>query len=505
MAEETIFKQVSEPLAEYEAYMERLYLINTLLGGTHAMREAGTMFLPKERGEEQINYEARLKRTVLLNAFKRTLQKLTGEVFGRKETWHIDMYPEQEKNQSPALKKQMYTGEYDDWVNNIDLAGTDLKTFSQNVFFQGIADGITHILIDFPSVSSEKTEAEAKIENIRPYAVHIKAKDLIGWRHEYRNGVPALTQIRIKESVQEPDGDFGVKTVDYVRVVNENDWQLWRKLDEDEGKIKDKDKWVLEQEGALTLGHIPLLSFIPGERQSATCMTAIPPLEDLANLNLCHWQSSSDQRNILHYARMIIWFGKNLDVDDEGQVKFGANRLIHSNSTDADLRVVEHSGAAIDAGRQDLKDLESQMALFGLTFMLPKQSGSITATEKAIDAAENESALKQWAGEFSRLLNHMFQVMADWKKQQFNGIIEISTDFRDFLDSFELDILLKAFQVKLLSRQIVFEEYKRRGLVDTEIDFIDMVAQLEDDQRSSSGNEFGNLAGSILGTQKEIF
>ena len=56
-------------------------------------------------------------------------------------------------------------------------------------------------------------------------------------------------------------------------------------------------------------------------------MRARPPLLDLAWLNLAHWQSSSDQRHILHIARVPILFARGMDTA-ESQIDIGPNRII---------------------------------------------------------------------------------------------------------------------------------------------------------------------------------
>lgn len=91
-------------------------------------------------------------------------------------------------------------------------------------------------------------------------------------------------------------------------------------------------------------------------------------LIDLAWLNLAHWQSASDQRHILHVARVPILFGRALQVAD-GEIEIGPNRLILADDPAAGLRFVEHFGTAIAAGRQDLVDLEDRMAVLGLDMM----------------------------------------------------------------------------------------------------------------------------------------
>ena len=52
-------------------------------------------------------------------------------------------------------------------------------------------------------------------------------------------------------------------------------------------------------------------------------------------------------------ARVPILFGRNLKVGEDG-IEIGPNRLILGEGDGADLKYVEHGGAAIEAGRQDL-------------------------------------------------------------------------------------------------------------------------------------------------------
>ena len=143
-------------------------------------------------------------------------------------------------------------------------------------------------------------------------------------------------------------------------------------------------------------------------------MTAHPPLMDLAWLNLAHWQSASDQRHILHVARVPILFGRNLTLPEDG-LALGPNRIVTGEGESADLRFVEHSGAAIAAGRQDLIDLEDRMAVMGLDLMTRRGgTGSTTATARAIDAAENSTSLLGLIHAVEEGLTTAFGYMADW-------------------------------------------------------------------------------------------
>jgi hypothetical protein len=469
---------VATPLPEYTAHQTRLALINALMGGTAAMREAGAKYLPQEPAESTKAWEIRRDRTVLFNAMKRTVQKLTGEVFSK----DIDVGED-----VPAQIKE--------WLEDADLQGRNLSRFAQEVFFTGDKDGVTHILVDYPQADGVATLADEKAAAIRPYCVHIKAEQVIGWRFEVVNGKRVLSQVRITECTEVADGAYGMKEVNRIRVLNRDSFEIWEEQTDDKGEAQ----WVKIQEGTLTLGFIPLVTIMFGEPMSP--MTAAPPLEDLAYLNLAHWQSSSDQRNILHFARVPLLFGKGL-TDAAGRApgeegsnfEIGVNRLIHSTNPEADLKVVEHSGNCIQAGRDDLHDLEDQMALFGLTLMLPK-GGQVTATQSASDKSENDSALRGWAMILKDCLELALSYMAQWAKLgDKGGSVTVNTDFRAF-SGLDMQYLTQAMVAGKIPMGLWLNEMQRRGVVGEDVDETEVLAMLENEARSGG---FANLAGSIL-------
>jgi hypothetical protein len=141
-------------------------------------------------------------------------------------------------------------------------------------------------------------------------------------------------------------------------------------------------------------------------------MITQPPLMDLAWLNIAHWQSSSDQRHILHIARVPILFAKGMDASDS-QIEIGPNRIIIAEDNSADIKFVEHSGAAIAAGHQDLLDLEEKMAVMGLD-LIARRPGQPTATEKAIDHAQSNAFLHMLVDDLRDHLNAVLRLAALW-------------------------------------------------------------------------------------------
>jgi hypothetical protein len=166
---------------------------------------------------------------------------------------------------------------------------------------------------------------------------------------------------------------------------------------------------------------------------------------------------------------------------------------VHSDDPDADLKAVEHTGAAAQTGADDLKSLENQMAMFGLTYLMPK-TGNTTATEKAIDSSENDSSLLGWVRVFEnclgRALNYMDRILG---KADTQNKVDCNKEFSNGLNEVSAQVLLQGYQLGLLPREVVLEEFKRRGLISDEWDLVEISQMLENEQRTSSvfGEENG--------------
>lgn len=443
--------QVNSTGAVFDAMARRWALPKTLMGGTLAMRDAGTRYMPRFEAETDLAYSARLAQTTLFNAFRRTVVNFRDMVFSK-----------------PVLLQDDVPANMVEWAEDIDLTGRHLNEFARSVFEDGLVSGISYILVDMPPAEQVRTRAEEEALGIRPYFVHIRAEDLIGFRYEPRGGRPFLTQVRIREYVTRADGDFGEVVVERIRVLEPG---LHRVFEQEDGH------WRMVEERPVTAPFIPLVPFYAAR---VGFMEAVPPLEDLAWLNLTHWQSSGEQRHILRFARMPLLFGKGFN--ERASIVVGPDRLIRGPEN-SDLKYVEHSGAAIEAGRQDLKDLEERMQILGLEFLIPQRGGNQTATAKAIDSAKEYSSLQAMALSLGDTLEQamwMAQWWATGSTEDNGGSVKVNTDFGiSTRDATDIQALITLRMAGQLSRETFYAELKRRGVLMDDFDAGEEIERLE--------------------------
>lgn len=445
---------VDTPSALYEAMKENWELVAALMGGTKAMRDAAETYLPREGGESDEGYNARLNRSFLFPAFQRTIQALVGKVFAEAV----------ELNEgTPADLEAM--------CENIDMAGRSLSVFSRDVFEAALRDGITHLHVDYPKTPTSTagaaalTLADERKLGARPYIRHILASDVIGWWSEIRNGTELLTEVRIKEKVRVKEGKWGEKTAERVRVLRPGTYEVFEK--------NEKEDWISIESGTTSMtDEIPFRSVYTGR---TGFMIADPPLINLAWMNVAHWQSSSDQRNILRVARVPFLFGAGLPegglADPQtGKFTMGASRAVCVAEAGATLGYVEHSGNAIAAGRTDLQDLKEEMSTMGFE-LLVRKPGNETATARAIDSAEVNSALAAMAIELQHAMDECLALMQKWRGVKETGTCEVNTNYSVSSEDAAIgQLLLQARQAREISRTTFWAELQRRGVLGEEFD-----------------------------------
>jgi hypothetical protein len=201
-------------------------------------------------------------------------------------------------------------------------------------------------------------------------------------------------------------------------------------------------------------------------------MVGKPPLLELAHLNVKHWQSQSDQDNLLHVARVPILLMTGVDADDKKkfEVVVGASNAVKLPK-DCDMKYVEHTGASIEAGKVSLDDLQEEMRQAGAS-MLVLQPGEITATQVEHEADPARCALERMVLLFEDTLNLAMEYTAKWVGQPKGGTLKLFKDFgAATLAEASASLLLQSKNVGVISAETYFNELKRRGIVAPDVDW----------------------------------
>lgn len=429
---------VSSKTGAVSAMHAKNTVVQSLMGGTNAMRAAGKTYLPQWPQESKEAYDIRLSTSTLLPVMAETLGQMVGRVFFR------------------DIDTEQVSGSLIPLLDNIDLQNNNLPVFCSAWFKDALAYGASYVLVDYPSAEGNRTLADDKALGLRPYAVAVRNADVIGFRSEVRAGVPVCTQFRYRQTIVEPDGEFGEKTVEQINVLEPGLVRRYRK--------DDKGGWYLHSENLLSAGgspldYVPVVELVPNP---TGFFVGEPPLLELAHLNVKHWQSQSDQDNITHYVRVpLLSYSGSENLES---VVAAAGNLL-SLGVDGQLSYVEHSGAAIAAGANSLEKLEADMQAAGAKLLI-RSKLALTDSQAREEQGKEISLLRHYANLLEDAIGRMLDMMARWVGEQSGGTVEISGNIdADFNPAASLDVLLKMNAAGCLSDQTLFEEAKRRGLV----------------------------------------
>jgi len=413
-------------------------MLDAVFGGTKTMRTAGATFLPQWPGENDPEYRKRLNQAVLFPMFKRTCEILASKPFSRPITL-------------TGIPTETLAG-----LENIDNAGQGIHAFFFSVLGNCLSHGVSGVLADFPPVAAARTLAEQKAVGAHSYLVHYPAGSVLGWKETNNR----LTMLRLLERAVIPDGAFGERIIEQVRVLYEcGTWEVWR-----ESETK-KNEWYVALEGTSSRKDIPF-TFFYGNRTGFG--TGESPLKDLAYLNVEHWQSSSDQQTILHVARVPILFMKGFAATESFMI--GAATAATATNKDADMKYVEPQGAAIGHGRTSILDLEERGRAIGAE-LLVRKTNRMTATQVESEDTAGDCMLQAIVEMFELGVKNCLRNLAIWNGEDSSQInAEVFSEFSESsLSDAIANVVFTAVAARDLSKQTGFEILKRSGYIDAEL------------------------------------
>lgn len=417
--------------------------IDALLGGTEAMRAAKKTYLPQQPNESEEDYQYRLSTSTLFPAFERTCGVMAGKPFSKELTLAS----------VPAAVEAL--------LDDIDGEGRSVHAFASDAFTTGAVQyGLGGILVDFTKTEGEvKTKADEKRMGARPYWIYVRHDQILGYKTAVQGGVVVFTQLRIKEVEEEPDGEYGTKPVNCVRVLYQGRWELWK-----ERTNAGKTAYVKEDEGVTTLPRIP---FVPVYGNRLGFMCGMPPLLGVADLNIKHWQHQSDQDDSARFARKRFMVFTGLTSGDEIVV---ASNMGLRLPIGADAKVVQGSAESVTVGRSELDALKEQMIQTGAE-LLVVQGVQRTASESNNDAEANKSQLQRIVENFEDALDQALQFTAEWIKAGDGGSVSLFKDFAaNSLSDASAQLVVTMAQGGLITKETALREQMRRGVLSPDLD-----------------------------------
>ena len=412
--------------------------------GTDYLRTNSEAFLPLEPREDFDAYLARVNRAVFSPFTQRLIRAAAGLVLRKPITLTGDPY-----------WTEMFKAD-------VDGCKSDLDEYARRILMCSLTYGQSHILVDYPAPSGAVSLAEERQQNRRPYWIEVDPTNLYGWRLDRESNYGNLIQVRIGGKAVLPDGQFGEKVFDQVRVIEPGSYRVFRKKEQIEemydvadnsvtGNFEmgsaDKDYKQVES-GSFSLGEIPLVTIYAGKTDN---LVSKPPLLDIAYLNLAHFQRQADLIHSLHVASQPLLVMEGYD-DQTKDLAISVNYAMATKPGNK-IYYVEPASSAFDAQSAEIKELQMQMATLGISTLSQQKFVAESADARRLDRVDTNSMLAMVSMELEQKLQKAFNLSAEYV-----GIeppeVKISRDFDiERLIGQDITALTSLFDQQVIDRE----------------------------------------------------
>jgi hypothetical protein len=451
--------RVQDPNTAWYAQEAHWILIEDLLQGTFGMRQKHRRYLPQEPREQDESYDNRLARSVCPPYYQR-LERLLAGMLTRKPVRLVDT--------SDTITEQLF---------DVDLNGNDLNVWTYESARKMVRYGHVGTLVDAPA------------DGGRPYWVTYTPRQILGWRTEAKEGKQELTMLRLQEVASVPDGLYGERLVQQVRVLTPGEYEIHQKDEKGDFRVVD--------DGRTSLSEIP---FSIAYANRLGFMESRPPLEDIAELNLKTYQIQSDLDNQLHISAvpMLAFYGFPSSAEE---VSAGPGEAI-AFPAEGRAEYIEPGGTSFEYQFKRLEALALQINELGLSAVLGQKLTAETAEAKRINRSQGDSTMMVIAQNMQDMIDNCLQFHAQYLGQnEAAGSSRVNRDFMGTrLDPQEINSLLQLYTAGTITQETLLQQLSDGEVLGDDFDVeeeLDATANAGMDLRPAGPpNQLANRRGS---------
>ena len=422
-------KEINDPNAIWFQQEPHWMLIEDLLGGTYQMRKRHRRYLPQEPRELDESYDNRLARSVCPPFYLR-LERMLAGMLTRK--------PVRLNDTAAPIREHLF---------DVDLQGNDLNVWTYETTRKMVRYGHVGVLVDAPTSG----------QSGRPYWVTYTPRDILGYRTEMLDGEVKLTQLRLQEKVSVPDGLYGEKIIDQIRLLTRGGFEIHQK-----GK---NNLFVKVDEGTTSLSEIP---FSVAYANRLNLLESRPPMSDIAELNLKAYQIQSDLDNQLHISAvpMLAFYGFPQSSEE---VTAGPGEAI-AFPADGRAEYIEPAGRSYDAQFKRLDVLSNQINELGLAAVLGQKLSAETAEAKRIDRSQGDSTMMVVAQQMQDMIDNCLQFHGQYINAE-SGSCFVNRDFlSQRLEPQEIQALLQLYTSGSITQETLLKQLHEGEVLGDEFD-----------------------------------
>jgi len=438
----------------------------TLLNGG-GYGEDKSKYLPKEPAEPSAAYKARLGRSTYTSIYRDAIRSYAGLL----SRFQLVGAP-------PSLVA---------YEKNVDLQGSDIRTFLTICDEQALRDGGTYIMVDMMPESEATNFFDQQNDGRHPYLINVKRSDVINWSVTYDRGVEIIEQVTVRQlrSRPDPEGGFGSIIEPIYYVFRPGVVESYRLVKTGPSRYENQ----LIDSIATTLPVVPITWYGVSSNRFAQ---GDLPLSGLADLSIQHFQMRSDLNELLHKCAMPVPVRKGAPLGADGRpaaLVIGPNTAVDlSGEPGSDFSFAEPSGKSLERHQAEITHVEELMDRSSLNFLY---GASVrTATEASLRSSQVASSVATLIRNKISMFETVTRMWAWYAGEQSSITKESGLAVNDSLinkplGASEVAQLVNLYKEGLLSRETVLDELQRGGMLDSDLAVADEVKRIEENRIES--------------------
>jgi len=384
---------VDSPHVSYDEMFPRWKKCRDFYDGEAAVKSEGDVYLPRIGGSPpggattsgspklvtraDRKYEAYKDRALFFNATRRTIDGLSGAIFQKSLTVNAPR-------------------DVEDELEDATLSNMPIGAFALRIVQELMITGRDGVLI------SHNGE--------RPFWRTYEAENIISWRSARVDGVEVVTRVVLREQVdrEDPEDEFKVEIVEQFRVLDlfggfYRQRLFRRKAGRDQlVQVGIEDNAGNEVDEFFAVRRGERLRFIPFTFLGPLGLSVNvmrPPLEDLVNINVSHYQTSADLEWGLHFTALPtpVIMGEQLGSQQSGPLEIGST-IAWQLQLGADAKMLEFTGAGLGSLSEREQEKRKMMATQGARMLEDQPAQAETLGAVALRHAGESANLKTVAG-----------------------------------------------------------------------------------------------------------
>lgn len=465
------------PSSDHQEMQPYWRMVDTILGGKRALTCAGRVYLPQLPKESDPNYQRRLATAPFTNIYADIVANLASKPFA-----------------DPVTLDGAAAEAFADLAEDIDGRGNNLHVFAETTFFGGINHAVDWILVDFtkarPRADGQPLSLEEegpRGQNLRPYWVRVPATQMLAAYTDTVRGQEQFVHARMRETLTRRQG-FDEVCVERVRVFNREPvfaelgdgtvtdqivdygpatFEVWEQTDAAEVK-QGAEAWRVVEAGSVTIGVIPLVPFVTG-RRLGNSWRLVPPLQDVADLQIKHYQRESGLDRAVEMAAFAMLAANGIPLEKNTEIIVGPGVVLSSppgvgTTGHGEWKFLEPSCDSLKFQSEEIDKIERRMRELGRQPLTA--TAGITVVTAALASQKASSVVQAWALKLKDALEQAFVLTAQWLGQSNAPQVKVFTDFAIEADDATGPEWIRDMAKRgRLSEETEWDEAQRRGVL----------------------------------------